>query len=126
MTFVKEYEWDVASFSLVFLRCSHQAKKRGCRFCSRGLFLDWHREQDQLGDIGQRSMPPAWRVSGHFPVQEPLIRAEIEEDELWGPEDGFSRVWMTNGLNMSAILMQLHVIPGKGDGLMFHLERADH
>src|SRR5260370_35984270 len=103
MTFVKEYEWDVASFSLVFLRCSHQAKKRGGRFCSRGLFLDWHREQGQLGDIGQRSMPPAWRVSGQFPAQEPLIRAEIEEDQLQGQEHGYSRGWMTNGLNGSEI-----------------------
>jgi hypothetical protein len=69
-------------------------------------------------------MPPAWCVSGRFPVQEPLILAEIKERKLWGSEDGLSYVWMMNGLNMSAILVQLHVIPGKGDGLMFHLERA--
>jgi hypothetical protein len=69
-------------------------------------------------------MPPAWRVSGRFPVQEPLIRAEIKERELWGSENGLNHMWMADSLNMSAILVQLHVIPGKGDGLMFQLERA--
>src|SRR5258706_3902474 len=69
-------------------------------------------------------MPPAWRVRGRLPRQEPLIRAEIKERELRGPEDGLRHVGTTNGLNMSAVLMHLHVIPGQGDGLMFQLERA--
>ena len=110
----------------MLLRCSHQAKKWGRRFCSRGLRLDWYLEQDQLGDSGQRRMPQAWRVSGHLPVQEPLIRAEVKERELWGPKDGLSHVWMADGLKMSVILVQLHVISGKGDGLMFQFQRADH
>lgn len=110
----------------MLLRCSHQAKKRGRRFSSRSFCLDWHLKQNQLGDSGQRRMPPVWRVGWRFPVQEPLMRAEIEERELWGPENGLSHVWTTDSLNMSAILVQLHMIPGKGDGLMFQFQRADH
>ena len=71
-------------------------------------------------------MPPAWRVRGRFPVQEPFIWAEIKERELWGPENGLRHMWTAHGLNMPAILMHFHVIPGKGDGLMFQFQRADH
>src|SRR5712692_577471 len=85
-----------ASLLLMLLRCSHQAKERGSRFCSRSLRLYWHLEQDQLGDIGPRSMPPAWRVRRRLPVQEPLIRAKIKERELRGPEDGLSHTRFAN------------------------------
>lgn len=52
--------------------------------------------------------------------------AEVEEGELWGPENGLRHEWTTNGLNLSAILVQLHVIPGKGDGLMVHASACRH
>src|SRR5260370_23012963 len=97
-----------ASLSLVLLRCSHQTKKRRRRFCSCGLFLGRHLEQDQLGDIGPRCQLPAQRVSGRFPVQEPLIRAEIEERELWGPEDRFGHARVADGFDVSAIIVQLN------------------
>ena len=65
-------------------------------------------------------MLPALRVSGRFPVQEPLTRAEIEERELWGPEDRFGHARVADGFDVSAILVQLHAIRGESHGLVFH------
>ena len=62
-------------------------------------------------------------VRWRFPVQEPLIRAEVEEDELWGAEDRFGHARITYLFDMSAILVQFHTILGERHGLVFQFER---
>ena len=64
------------------------------------------------------------RIGWRFPVQEPLIRAEVEEGQLRGPEDRFSDTRIAHVLDVFAIIVQLHAILGQGHRLIFQFERA--
>lgn len=65
-------------------------------------------------------------VRWRFPKQQPLVRSEVEEDELWRSEDRFSHSRVAYGFDVPAILMQLHTVLGERDGLVFQFQRADH
>jgi hypothetical protein len=93
-------------------------------FCPRDYLLGRYLKQDQLGHLRAWWTPAPRRVKWPFPIQEPLIRAEVEKRRLWGPENCFGHARVTYVFEVSAILVQFHAILGERHGLVFQFERT--
>ena len=101
------------SLLLSISRRNHKAEERRSGFRPRCLFLERHLEQNQLRRLGPWWVPAARRVRGSFPVQEPLMRAEIEKGQLRGPEDRFGHARVAHPFDMFAIIEQFHTVRGR-------------
>ena len=97
--------------------------ERRRRFSSHSLFLDWHLEQNELCHLCARLSAPAERIGRRFPVQKPLIRAEIEEGQLRRPEHRFGQTRMAHSLDVLAILLHLDAILRECHGFVLDFER---